>query len=71
MASKFGVVAEVGVVNGIGVGIGVGVGVGVGVEVEVGEIERVEEWKSELKQKNTRSRKSAYDLVGDNKKSEY
>ena len=71
MASKFGVVAEVGVVNGIGVGIGVGVGVGVGVEVEVGEIERVEEWKSELKQKSTRSCKSAYDLVGDNKKSEY
>lgn len=47
MASKFGEVAGVGV--GVGVGIGVGVGVGVGVEVEVGEIERVEEWKSELK----------------------
>ena len=66
-------VAGVGVVNGIGVGVGVGigVGVGVGVEVEVGELVRVEEWKSELKQKCKRSRKSAYDLVGENKKSEY
>lgn len=64
MASKFGEVAGVGV----GVGVGIGVGVGVGVEVEVGEIERVEEWKSELKQKSTRSRKSAFDIVGDNKK---
>lgn len=59
------VVAGVGVVNGIGGGVVVGVG------IEVGEIERVEEWKSELKQKSTRSCKSAYDLVGDNKKSEY
>ena len=69
MASKFGVVAGVGVVNGIG--SGVKVGIGVGVEVEVGEIQRVEEWKSELKQKITRSRKNSYDLVVDNKKSEY
>ena len=62
-------VAGVGVVNGIGVGVEIGVGVGV--EVEVGEIERVEEWKSELKRKCKRSRKSSYDLVVDNKKSEY
>lgn len=61
MASKFGIVAGVGVVNGIGGGV----------EVKVGEIERVEEWKSELKQKITRSRKNSYDLVVDNKKSEY
>ena len=67
MASKFGVVAGVGVVNGIGVGVRIGVGVGV--EVEVGEIERVEEWKSELRRKCKRSREST-DLVGDNKKSE-
>ena len=40
-------VAGVGVVNGIGVVVRIGVGVGV--EVEVGEIERVEEWKSELR----------------------
>lgn len=49
-------------------GVGVVNGIGVGVEVEVGEIERVEQWKSELKQKCKRSRKSSYDLVVDNKK---
>ena len=64
MALKFGVVAGVGVVNGIRGGVEVGIGVGS--EVKVGEIERVEEWKSELKQKSTRSRKSNYHLVGDN-----